>query len=420
MKVVPPGAGEEAEKKAEEDITGIYKRLQDGASFNELARTVSDHKESASGGGELNWFGAGEMIPEFAEAAFSITDTGNYTRPVRTPYGWHLIKLLGKRPPGTFEENRSFLESKINQSYLNSISKKELVSKLKKEYKFRIDDRVYRWFIENTDSLVMQGLKKYDRDSIPKGNLYSFTNQRLTAKEFAGYIEKKASLIVTKDSVLFIDNSIDARSSDHILTYENSILERKYPEFRYLMNEFHDGILLFEISGKRVWNRVNNDSIGIMKYYEENKFSHLSEKGIEARIYTLKIPGQEKQLESAYSKYSKKTDLDTRLAKKFNKKGNTYLEITDSTWYFGSDPEIDSIRWEKGAHSTRWKGYPSILVINNIVEPVPLPFEKVQGEMINGYQDQLENEWIKQLKEKYPVKIDNIELINVKKKISNE
>lgn len=420
MKVVPPGASEGVSKKAEEDIAEIYNKLKDGNSFIELAKTLSDHKESASRGGELSWFGAGEMIPEFTEAAFSIADTGNYSRPVKTLYGWHIIKLLEKRSPGSFEETRSFIESKINQSYLNSISKTELVSRLKKEYRFRIEDQAYKWFVENTDTLIIQGLKKYDRDNIPAGNLYSFANQRLTAKEFAGYIEKRSPMNVNSDSVLFIDSSIETRSSDHILTYENSILEKKYPEFRYLMNEFHDGILLFEISGKKVWNRVNNDSTGLLKYYEDHKFNHLSAEGIKAKIYILKSPGQEKKLESAYRKYSQKSDIDIRLSKKFNKKGITRLEITDTTWYAGSDPEIDSVKWYKSAHSLKWRGYPSILVIQNIIDPLPLPFEKVQSEMMTGYQELLENDWIRQLKEKYPVKIDNVELNSVKKRISNE
>ena len=420
MKVVPPGAGEEVSKKAEADIAGIYSKLMDGESFSELAKTYSDHKESATGGGVLNWFGAGEMIPEFAEAAFSIVDTGSYSGPVRTMYGWHIIKLLEKRPPGSYEETRSFLESKINQSYLNAVSKKELVSKLKKEYKFRIEDQAFRWFVENTDTLIMQGLKKYDRGLMPEGNLYSFAKQRFTTKDFASFIEKRGSMFVTSDSVLFIESLIDARSSEHILSYENSILEKKYPEFRYLMNEFHDGILLFEISGKKVWNRINSDTTGLLKYYENHKFDHLSEKGINAKLYTLKSQGEEKKMESAYRKYSQKPDTDARLAKKFNKKGISNLEITDSTWYPGSDPEIDRVKWEKGTQSFNWKGYPSILVIKSIIEPVPLPFEKVRGDMMAGYQEQLEIDWIRQLKEKYPVKIDSTELNSVKKIISNE
>ena len=84
MKAVPPGTAENEAKKAEEEINNIYKKLQEGASFSELAKKYSDHKESAVKGGELNWFGTGEIISDFSEAAFAITDTGKYTKPVRT------------------------------------------------------------------------------------------------------------------------------------------------------------------------------------------------------------------------------------------------------------------------------------------------------------------------------------------------
>lgn len=420
MKVVPPGADDETISKAESDISDIYSRLEKGESFSKLAKTLSDHKESASEGGELNWFGAGEMIPEFAEAAFAIKDTDSYSKPVRTPYGWHIIKLLEKRPPGSFEDTRSFIESKMNQSYLNSVCREELINKLKKEYKFRIENDLYNWFIANTDTLIIQGLKKYDRDNLPSGNIYMFANQSLSAKEFANYIERSRSLNIAMETELFINNSIEERSSEQILSYENNNLEKKFPDFRYLMNEFHDGILLFEISGKKVWQRIDNDSIGIMNYYNEHKNEHLSVKGIEAKIYTLRVPGQQKYLDAAYLKFSNKSDLDSRLSKKFRKKNINNLSITDSIWFKGYDKEIDGINWEKGAHSFNWKGYPSLAVINNIIEPIALPFEKVQGLMMPEYQEKLEKDWIEQLKLKYSVKVDSNEFNNVKKRISNE
>ena len=126
---------------------------------------------------------------------------------------------------------------------------------------------------------------------MPAGNLYSFANQHFTTKEFANYIEKRGSMVVTNDSVCFYKPvQLKQESSDHIINYENSVLEKKYPEFRYLMNEFHDGILLFEISEKKVWNRVSNDSAGLHKYYEDHKNNYLSRQGIDAKIYTLKSP----------------------------------------------------------------------------------------------------------------------------------
>ena len=420
MKAVPPGTDEKQSRQTEEEINNIYKMLEGGASFSELAKKYSDHKESAAKGGELDWFGTGEVISDFSEAAFGIADTGRYTKPVRTLYGWHIIKLLDKKVPGSFEESKSFLESKINQSYLNSLSKKTFIEKLKKEYNFQINQDAFNWFVGNTDTLVIQGLKKYDRTTMPEGNLYSFANQAITTNEFANYIEKRGSMVNTKDSSEFIIRSIETRSSDHIIKYENSILEKKYPEFRYLMNEFHDGMLLFDISTKKVWNKVSNDSLGLRQYYEEHKNNWLSRRGIEAKIYTLKSPGGEELLASAFKKYSKKSDPDNRLSKKFNKKNDSLLVIIEGKWFKGDDPEIDKTEWIPGSHAFNRAGYPSIILIKKIMEPVPLKFDDVKGEAMTGYQEFLESEWIRQLNKKYSVKIDNLVFDEVKKKLKNE
>jgi peptidyl-prolyl cis-trans isomerase SurA len=420
MKAIPPDTNEKEAKMVKESIDSIYNLLRKGASFSDLAKKYSDHKESAIKGGELEWFGTGEIISDFSEAAFAIPDTGKYTTPVHTLYGWHIIKLLDKKTPGTFEESRSFLESKINQSYLNSISKKSFVDKLKKEYNFKVNQEAYDWFVSHTDTLIIQGLKKYDRSAMPQGNIYSFANQHLTTKEFSTYIEKRGSMVLTKDSSVFISQLTGTRVSDHIINYESSILENKYPEFRYLMNEFHDGMLLFEISGKRVWNRISNDSIGLHTYYEGHKKNWLSRKGIDAKIYMLKSEDGEKLLSVAFKKYSRKADFDDIVLKKFNKQNDTLLFIKEVKLFSGDDPDIDNIEWTKGIHSFRKNGFPSVIQVRNVSEPAPLKYEDVLGEVMTGYQEFLESEWIEQLNKKYNVKIDNLVLEQVKKKLKNE
>lgn len=420
MKAVPPGTNEKEALIAKATIDSIYTLLKGGASFSELARKYSDHKESAEKGGDLEWFGTGEIISDFSEAAFAISDTGKYSEPVHTVYGWHIIKLLDKKAPGTFEEKRSFLESKINQSYLNSISEKSFIDKLKKEYNFQVNHNSYSWFVNHTDTLIIKGLKTYNRTDIPAGNLYSFANQYMTTNEFADYVEKRGSMVVTKDSSVFINRLIETRASDHLKSYENSRLENKYPEFRYLMNEFHDGMLLFEISGKKVWNRVSDDSSGVHQYYEDHKNNWLSRKAIEAKIYTLKSPDGEKLLASAFSKYSQKADFDDLLVKKFNKPNDTLLFIENGKWFKGDNPEIDKIEWVNGSHTFTRNGFPSVLLIKKVLEPMPLNFEEVRGEVITGYQESLESEWIGQLNKKYNVRIDESVLDEVRKKLQNE
>ena len=420
MKAVPPGTDEGKAKQAEEEIDTIYKKLKNGASFADLARKYSDHKASAVKGGELNWFGAGEIISDFSEAAFSIRDTGEYTKPVRTIYGWHIIKLLGKKEPGSYKDSRSYLESKINKSYLNSLSKKSFIEKLKKEYNFMINKIAYNWFITNTDTLIIQGIEKYNRTNIPETDLYSFADQHITTDDFANYIERRGSIKTTKDSVAFINHFIEENAYDNILAYENSILEKKYPEFRYLMNEFHDGILLFDISGKKVWNRVTDDSLGLHQFYNDHRNNYLTREGIEAKIYTLKSPGRQKELLSAYKKYSKKKDPDKLLSEKFNNNNDTLLFIEESKWYKGDDGELDKLNWVTGSQSFSRNGYPAIILINKILDPEPEEFDKIKGEIMTDYQDFLESEWERQLKENYTVLIDNSVLDEVRKKLNNE
>jgi peptidyl-prolyl cis-trans isomerase SurA len=420
MKSAPPGTSEADVRKAEDEINNIYLKLKDGASFGDLANKYSDHKESAAKGGVLNWFGTGEMIPDFSEAAFAISDTGVFTKPVRTVYGWHIIKLLGRKPPGSFEETSSYLESRINKSYLNSLSKKTFVDKLKKDYKFKVNRIALDWFITNTDTLIIQGLKKYVRSSIPGGIIYSFTNRTIRNDEFADYIESHGPLILTRDSAYFIKTLLENSASDQLISYENSNLENKYPDFRYLMNEFHDGILLFDISNTKIWNRINHDSLGIRDYYEKNKYNFLSARQIEARIYTLKKLDGEQELSSAYKKYSGKSDADKRLLEKFNKSNDTVLFIRNGTWSRGEDQEIDKVEWTEGTHFFARNGFPAIIIIKKVTDPLPLKFEEVEEKMMTGYQEYLEAEWIRQLKEKYIVKIDSFVFSEVKKKLINE
>jgi peptidyl-prolyl cis-trans isomerase SurA len=420
MKISPPGMGEKEARAAEDTINSIYNQLQKGASFAEMAKKYSDHKESAAGGGRLDWFGAGELITELSSAAFAIKDTGTFSKPIRTPYAWHIIKLLGKKSPGTYEETKSFLESRINQSYLNSLSKKSFIEKLKREYNFRINETALKWFIENTDTLIIRGEAKYKRETLPAGTIYSFANQSLTNREFATYIERRGSMIVTTDPGYFIRQSLETRVSDQIIKYENSVLEKKYPDFGYLMTEFHDGILLFEISGKKVWNRVQEDSLGLKSFYEDHKQEYLSGRAMDAKVYTLKIKDGQKKLLSSYKKYSRKEYCDSLMLKKFNKEKDTLLNITSLRITDGGNSGLEGLEWNTGVQTLNIENFPCIVVVSRIYEPQPRPFNEIRGEMMTAYQTFLENEWIRQLKQKYTVKIDNAVFDEIKSRLKNE
>jgi peptidyl-prolyl cis-trans isomerase SurA len=420
MKAFPIGADDEIIRKAENEINEIYTNLLKGDSFIETAASFSDHKASAVKGGELNWFGAGEIVSDFSEAAFSIKDTGEFTKPVRTVSGFHIIKLLDRRAPESFEELKPLLESKLNKSDLISKARQSFVNKLKKEYEFTVNPLVYNWFVNNTDSLIIKGITSYNRNKIPEGNIYSFKGRNLTANEFADQLENRGFRVNTNNIRLYIDSSIESIASSDIINYENSILEEKYPDFRYLMKEFHDGILLFEISSEKIWNRVQEDSTGLMAYYERNKHKFLTDENIDAKIYSIKEAGRTKQLQKSYRKFSRKADTDKKMLEKFIVNNDTLITITQNRWFRGDDEDIDRIDWKKGVQDFYKNGLPSIIDINKVNRPEPRPFNEIQGEIVSGYQDWLTEEWIRQLNEKYVVDVDKEVYKGVKYRLQNE
>lgn len=186
------------------------------------------------------------------------------------------------------------------------------------------------------------------------------------------------------------------------------------------MNEFHDGMLLFEISATKVWNKVSLDSVGLRNYFEEHRNENMSLPGITATIYSLKKENGIKLLKKAYKKNYEKNDFDKSMSDQYNKANDSIFTVTTGTWFKGDSKEIDNINWTAGVHEAEINNIPSLIVIREVKKSEPLPFEKVVNEMVSGYQDYLEKEWIKQLKAKYPVKVNNTVLDEIRKEIYNE
>jgi len=420
MKSAPAGSPDSINRIAKQKIDSLLRLLQNGASFSKLAADFSDDRNSAARGGELSPFGAGEIIPDFSEAAFSLKDTGYISAPVQTIYGYHLIKLLEKFPAQTFEQAKPYLESKIRPSDLMSYGKKSFVNQLKKEYNFTTNPNAYQWFVSNSDTLLSSAKRKFDRQTLPAGNIYTFADQKLTCIEFADYLESKAGSGAPEDPVIFVKQGIESSLSDQILHYEDSILEEKYPEFRYLMDEFHDGILLYNLSSDKIWNIGPEDSSSLRKFYESNKSRYLSKESIEAKKYSLRGTEGKNELEKYVKKYESQPDGDKSLYEKFDRNNDSLLVINEGTWYKGDEEDMDLIPWAKGIYNLDRNGIRSVIIVNKVNEPVILPLEEVKAEVMSDYQDWLNSEWIKQLTKKYTVKIDNPVLKDVRKKLKNE
>jgi peptidyl-prolyl cis-trans isomerase SurA len=420
MKALPPGASEDAWAKAEHEIGLIHKSLLAGEPFSELALKESDHRESAENGGELEWFGSGEIVQEFSKASFALLRNGDISSPVRTPYGWHIIKRIDRKPLGSFEENRGLLEARFSESHMTTIARTSLVKKLKIEYNYVINQPVVDWFIAYSDTLLSSGITFFDKNKVPAGNLFEFDGGNITAHSFAGLLESNMGAFNGMNTSSVINQLIDNKTTEALITYEDSRLEMKYPDFRYLVKEFHDGMLLFEINSREVWNKPYNDTTGLQNFFQRNNEKYMGLHSADITVYSLKSPAKIKPLAKLVSRHGLKPGGNAKILEKYITGNDTALVIFSERLYHGEKPELDRYLKKRGSHNLNWNGMESVMAVNKIYPEEPLPLDEVKHEVIADYQDYLEEKWVGQLKKKYSVWVNDRLLAEIREKLNGK
>lgn len=262
MIAAPANAPDSTKKEAKIRIDDIREQLNSGKSFDTLAIAMSDDRNSARNGGELPWFSAGEMVPEFEEAAFAMNRNGEISKPIKTNYGWHIIRLLDKKPIPTFESAQNDLKAKVLQSDRMAVVEKSFVSKLKKKNKWTV----------NRNNLT--GLIVADTLAIPFVKpvvLLTIENKTYTSDDFAKYLASYSKTSAKEQLKLFIEDRFNDFVDKSMVDYENQNLEAKNPEFSQTVREYFDGLLLFEIMEREVWSKASRDSAGLENYFTSKK-----------------------------------------------------------------------------------------------------------------------------------------------------
>ncbi len=385
MKNTPNDASTEERLKTKAEIDAIYEQLQNGADFAELARKESQDKRSAVKGGEMPWFSAGRIIPEFSNAAFAIENIGDFCRPVQTNFGYHIIKKMGERTVPSFEEAKADIESRIKKdASRRTSSQKEFIAQLKEEYNFT----------ENVKARE-QLLKLNLHDTIPIINEHIFTldNKNYTRKELEAFI---AGMELSGGSYVSL---YDRWVNHEIIQYEDSRLEEKHPEFRYLMNEYHDGILLFNISQEKIWNYATEDTLGLEKFFAKNKGKHRWNERFKGTIITCENSEIREQAENLFGEEMTNEEVAAHL--------NTEKEVitfNEGAWEEGRNEIVDYYVWN-GKEPEDFDSA-TTFVRGNKIAPEPKQLSEARGLYISDYQNYLEEKWLKKLRKKHKVNVN--------------
>lgn len=398
---VTDSVSEEEDIRLEAEADSLYNLLENGADFGKLARENSDDKPSAKQDGLLEFINRGFFSEEFANAAFALENDGDYTKPVRTRYGWHIIKRLDFRPPKTFEELEAELASKIKSSPKRTAqSKKRFIAKLKNEYNFK----VYSSNFDQFKSMMPDTIKAEIPEKAAKLVLFEFADQKYNGQQLINFLIPKGKTLKRLMHIGF-----NEFIEEEIVEYEDSRLTMKYPEFKSLLQEYHDGILLFTVMESDVWNVAMNDTTGLLEYYEENKGKYkLGEHFDGLYLHCFNAEARKKAdslLEAGI------TDPDAIL-EQINTNGERNISVTKSRWEKGASRNMDYLVWgEEKPKNVKDDLY---FLWGELKDSGVKTLDEARGLYISDYQDVIEEKWLKHLHEKYDVKVNKKLLRKVK------
>ena len=403
------GADEEKINSSKERINEIYENLIAGELFEDLAERFSEDRSTAVNGGALPAFGVGKMVAEFEKNAFKLENIGDFSKPFRTKFGWHIVKLLEKNPVPLIEDSKEDIIRKIQRDGRNDLSKEALFSKLRNEYKIK------------HNSSVFSSIRKVANKDLTNGNWNGNYNKN---NEFLFYIDDHVVSLNSFIEYLIknqsVGSNIDIMYQDFLnvslLNYEKSQLENKYPEYKALINEYREGILLFDLTNKKVWKKAVEDTVGLNKFFQQNKENYTWDDRVEATIYTCNNINTSLKVRAHI--FKNKLGLESEnddLLSKANETNPLSLKIESKKYLKGDNKFIDELKWVKGTSPNIKQSDDSIVIIDihNVLPKTYKTLEETKGKVISDYQSELESAWINVLRNKYSVNVNKEVLYSI-------
>jgi len=397
-------------KTAQDKINEVYNKLSNGDNFEDLAKSYSDDKTSASQGGKLAPFTTGKMMPDFDAQVSSLQKVGDYTKPFKTKLGWHIVKLIDRQPLPPFDKMKDQIKKQIEKDRTRyAVIQNSLLAQLKKDYNLNEVSDSKKNFSSMVDTLILKGTWKVT-DEIKNAkpvNMFSLTDKTYkpetktyTTLDFANWIEgNERSYLGMCNQQTMYDKIYQGFVNASVLDFETNRLEYKYAAFRDLMNEYMDGILLFDMMDKMVWGKAVKDTAGLTAFYETIKENYLGDETADVQTQHFKTAKDQ----AAYNKMHSKGMSDDAIATKLNKKIlGSYTTTTDQINHSEFTPGM--YNWGTGSTytATDTTGI-TVYTVLKINAPQPKPLSEVRGYVVAQYQDVLEKNWLDELKKKYPV-----------------
>lgn len=397
-------------------INEIYKKLNQGETFEALAKQFSDDKSSSNKGGALAPFKGGQLsATEFEDVAFSLQDKNEVSKPFKTQYGWHIVRLIDKKPLQSFEELKPELQSRVQRDSRSKLINKALVNKLKSKYVIKEKSKDLKYFSGNLTPEFFARTWRVP-ETIENKVMFTIDSLNYTSKDFAQHLEtnQKNYFGKTTDFDYLVETEYNSFLDASILKYHEDHLEFTNPEYASILNEYRDGLLLFDLMEKEIWNKAMKDSVGLRNYYDNHKSDYKWEQRIDVVIATSASKNDVEQALKMLQDGNSIDDINTKL----NSDNQQKVILTKGIYATNHENLPSNLEIAKGIskiynHNEAYH----VFVINDILPATGKSFEEARGKVVNDYQNQIENQWIENLRSRFKVAVNDKVLKKVKSQL---
>lgn len=408
---IPKNATAGDSLKAQKRIDSVYMKLKAGEKFEDMVTAYSDDKGSAAKGGVLPAFGVNRMVPEFVEAIYTLPDLGSYSKPILTSYGWHIIRLMDKKTEKPLDEERAEIKQKILKDSRGEQTRQVVIERLRKEYPVITDVPALKEFYSIVTDTIFSGKWKPAPELALDKQLVKIGNLTYRQKDFADFLVSTQRKQEKHSVNQYIDRMYVTFVDDNLLKWENSQLENKYPEFKALMSEYRDGILLFDLTDQKVWSKAVKDTVGLAAFHQQYKNNYKWDTRLDATIYKLSDPSAMQKVRN----FVQSGISDNDLLKEINGDSLKILTVESAKFSRKDNALIDSIPWTVGVtKDLKVSGGIAFVKVHAVLKPMPKELNEARGLITADYQNHLEKEWIVALKAKYPVTVNREVLLKIK------
>lgn len=371
---------------AKKQINEVFAKLKQGDAFDFLAKQYSDDKNSAIKGGKLAKFSASRMIKSFSDVAFSLENENDVSEPFKTQYGWHIVKLIKKHPVKNFDELKDNLSKKIEKSQRVGIVGKSIAGRLKEEYTIVVNKDNFDAYMKNDTASISEKLNS---------PIFAINKKSVLLKGLIDYNNSQSKKT--------LKNAYDDFLNQEVLNYYKDNLENTDAEFSATMQEYRDGLLLFDLLQEKIWTKAEKDTVALVEYFNKNRTNYKWNERANLVLATCtksdkatlvkQLLEQGKSIDEIKKSVNEGATIHVLFSEGILEKGNVKLPINYAFMKGVSKVYNDD------------KNHFVIVKVNEIIPPSLKELKEAKGLVINDFQKELEDSWIVELRNTYNVKV---------------